>query len=201
MDNFNHLGNVKLIQANIADEFSNKEFQEFFDGKELAGIYKQSIIPLHQALVTLHKENKITTEQFNKRLSSIMKLLRLIKNVIARDDDNKIKAIFLLEDVQQSPFYLNVLLGLLRSENVYPVIIESPITTEAIQQVINNYKADSLFLLHPKNCGGLISLPPLNKVRFRILSYPEIQQLIDSLPTLPNKSIRIYDWLCGKHPI
>jgi len=197
MTNFNQPDDIKSIIMKVMDGKSNNNLQELIDYRNVKEIYLQSIIPLYQAVAELHLERKISEEQFNLRVSSIMSLLQLIEDIISKDHTYKTTAIFLIED--KSPFFLKVIQGLLHSESVYPVTINASVPAHTIQQLITDYKADSLFIINSANKGELRVIPRLHKVRIRRFSYQKFEKLVASLLSNPDQSIKIYDLLCDEN--
>jgi len=121
MTNFNQPDDIKSNIMKIMDGKSDKNLQFLIDYRKVKEIYLQSIIPLYQAVADLHLERRISEDQFNLRVSSIINLLQLIEDIISKDHTYKTTTILLIEDKDKSAFILKVIQGLLHSESVYPI--------------------------------------------------------------------------------
>lgn len=94
MDNINLPDDIKLIISQILEDQS-KPFQTslnesrlLLDEHQLKDVYIKTITPIFQVLDTLLKENKIDHEQYNQRLTSLLKILQLVEDIIAKEAAN-----------------------------------------------------------------------------------------------------------------
>ena len=201
MNNYDHSEETGLIFNKGIGEQSEKHFREFLVERRLDLVYGKFIIPVYQEIFMLREEKKISTTQFNERISSIMGLLKLVDDIMSKDFHYHSTAILLIENTQKSPVYLKIMQGLFRSEYINPILVEDSISSDEIQQLIINYKADTLIFINSAQSDELINIPHLNKVKSKNFSYDELEQFMNSLTITSDESIQFSDWLYGENSI
>lgn len=76
---------VELIIAQIVEEQAKpfekslQHFQSLPNNKKVEEVYIKTILPVYQVLEILYKENKINTEQYHQRLTSLLRLCELLE--------------------------------------------------------------------------------------------------------------------------
>ena len=87
--------NIRLIISQILVDQSKpfqtslKESRLLLDKDQLEEVYIKTITPIFQALETLLKANKIDSNQYNQRLTSLLEILQLVEDIIAKEAKNR----------------------------------------------------------------------------------------------------------------
>lgn len=91
MVNLDSTDDVGLAISKIMDEQSKsfqtnlKDFQVLLDEDKLEEVILNNVLAIFQALVTLHKEQKIDSQEFKQRIESLINIIQLAGDVNANN--------------------------------------------------------------------------------------------------------------------
>ncbi len=89
MDNSNSLNDVQLVISEIVNQQSKsfqmnlKDFLSLLGEEQLEVVVIKNVLSIYHSLETLHKENKINTQEFNQRITSLVNIVQLVEDVNA----------------------------------------------------------------------------------------------------------------------
>lgn len=166
----------------------------------LENIYSQTVVPIYQMLHILYADGQINSEQFNNRLASLAKLLRLLEELLPEEAFYQYIAIIQVKDVREHQIFLKIIQGLLQLNHVYPVVTDFPISSHTIRKLTNpdtnevsNFRRLSLIhsIAHrpPKN------LMNLKYAKIKVVRPYEMDGIIQLFPYLIGQPFNVVDCL------
>ncbi len=199
--------NLKDVESVIAKMIANQsksrptdrvDAHAMINEQLIENIYSETIIPIYQMLHILYDECKIDSEQFNKRLTSLTKLLKLIEGLLPKDSAYQYIAIIQVDDVQQHRVFLNIIQDLLHLEHIYPIVTSLSISPHTIKQLTDTSKMSNLrrlALLHSIAHRPQKNSVNLTNAKVKVVHPHQLTKFIRTFPYLLGQSIRIADWL------